>query len=105
MRTLTCKQITEDTNLLCSALFSPIYIETQYAYYILKSSSREYEDIWQEFYTPLRIAQIAISSALVLPASTSFRAFAEKSASKMVLEENLSEHSILAHVCLITTVI
>lgn len=43
---------------------SPIYIETQHAWYILKMPAGNYTPWYQEFYIPRRIAQLVISSAI-----------------------------------------
>lgn len=40
------------------------YIETQYAWYILRKPAQAYEDTYRFFYTPRRVAQLVISSAL-----------------------------------------
>nr|ANR76343.1 DNA methyltransferase [Ganoderma lucidum] len=41
----------------------PLYVETQYAWYSIKSPAESYERIHRTFYTPHRIAQIVISVA------------------------------------------
>lgn len=43
---------------------SPIYIETQYAWYILRSPSKQYAPLWEQFYFLRRLAQLVISNAL-----------------------------------------
>ncbi|KAM6498781.1 hypothetical protein JOM56_006729 [Amanita muscaria] len=40
------------------------YIETQYAWYILRKPAQAYEDTYRFFYTPRRVTQLVISSAL-----------------------------------------
>ncbi|KXN85700.1 DNA (cytosine-5)-methyltransferase 1A [Leucoagaricus sp. SymC.cos] len=42
----------------------PFYIETEHAWYILKMPTEKYARWYQAFYTPRRIAQLLISSAL-----------------------------------------
>lgn len=44
--------------------FSPIYIETQHAWYILKMPAEKYTRWYQAFYTPRRVAQLIISNAI-----------------------------------------
>jgi DNA (cytosine-5)-methyltransferase 1 len=46
---------------------SPVYIETQYAIYLLNSPSRLYKPHFHHFYTPHRIAQLVVTSALDHP--------------------------------------
>ncbi|TBU32705.1 S-adenosyl-L-methionine-dependent methyltransferase [Dichomitus squalens] len=46
------------------AVDDPLYVETQYGWYILKSPTVLYRNIHRRFYTPHRIAQIVISVAL-----------------------------------------
>lgn len=41
----------------------PLYVETQYAWYSIKSPAESYRQIHRSFYTPHRIAQIVISVA------------------------------------------
>ncbi|PIL29860.1 DNA methyltransferase [Ganoderma sinense ZZ0214-1] len=43
--------------------FSPLYVETQYAWYMVKSPADSYKHIYRNFYTPHRIAQVVISVA------------------------------------------
>ncbi|PFH48401.1 hypothetical protein AMATHDRAFT_5836 [Amanita thiersii Skay4041] len=45
----------------------PIYIETEYAWYILKTPSKAYAATYKAFYTPRRISQLIISAALQRP--------------------------------------
>nr|VWP01255.1 Glucans biosynthesis glucosyltransferase H (EC [Ganoderma boninense] len=45
------------------AMDDPLYVETQYAWYTVKSPAPSYKDIYRKFYTPHRIAQIVISVA------------------------------------------
>ncbi|CAL1693859.1 unnamed protein product [Somion occarium] len=56
----------------------PVYIETQYAWYILKNPGREYKSVWTDFYRPRRIAQIVVSSACENP-DWDYHKFCEKS--------------------------
>lgn len=42
---------------------SPLYVETQYAWYSVKSPAKSYEQIYRNFYTPHRLAQVVISVA------------------------------------------
>ncbi|KAG6907943.1 hypothetical protein DXG01_006801 [Tephrocybe rancida] len=44
-----------------------LYIETVFAWYILDAPSSAYEPLFQHFFTPLRISQMVISSALKSP--------------------------------------
>ncbi|KAI1797446.1 S-adenosyl-L-methionine-dependent methyltransferase [Ganoderma leucocontextum] len=41
----------------------PLYVETQYAWYTVKSPAKSYREIHRKFYTPHRIAQVVISVA------------------------------------------
>ncbi|KAF9566963.1 S-adenosyl-L-methionine-dependent methyltransferase [Agrocybe pediades] len=45
----------------------PFFIETQYAWYILRKPSPTYEVHFKHFYLPRRMAQIVVSSALTQP--------------------------------------
>ncbi|KAF8079195.1 S-adenosyl-L-methionine-dependent methyltransferase [Lyophyllum atratum] len=45
----------------------PVYIETQFAWYILRTPHPAYEPYFQHFFTPRRIAQMVISTALKHP--------------------------------------
>ncbi|CAA7265858.1 unnamed protein product [Cyclocybe aegerita] len=45
----------------------PFYIETEYAWYILKTPAEEYKPFYQHFYNSRRIAQLVISWALKRP--------------------------------------
>lgn len=49
---------------------SPVYLETELAWYILATPSPHYKPSFQSFYTPRRAAQIAISSAMTRPEIT-----------------------------------
>ncbi|KAK7686545.1 hypothetical protein QCA50_010145 [Cerrena zonata] len=46
---------------------SPVYIETQYAWYILRSPNHRYAPLWKDFYHFPRLSQLIISSALENP--------------------------------------
>jgi DNA (cytosine-5)-methyltransferase 1 len=63
-------------------LCRPFYIETQYAWYILKAPSPLYEPFYQHFYTPRRIAQLVISRALRHP-QEGFTVFLERFTSRV----------------------
>ena len=54
----------------------PFFIETQYAWYILRKPSLSYKPFFEHFYAPRRVAQIVVSSALGRPNETyeSFKA-------------------------------
>jgi DNA (cytosine-5)-methyltransferase 1 len=43
---------------------SPIYIETQHAWYILRMPTEKYKRWYQRFHTPRRIAQMIICNAM-----------------------------------------
>ena len=43
---------------------SPIYIETHWAWYILGKPSKQYADLWKEFYHPRRLSQLVISNSI-----------------------------------------
>jgi DNA (cytosine-5)-methyltransferase 1 len=60
----------------------PIYIETQFAWYLLKSPSPAYKPFYQHFYTPRRISQLVISRALSRP-QEGFTAFLERFTSRV----------------------
>ncbi|KAF8167566.1 hypothetical protein B0H34DRAFT_792278 [Crassisporium funariophilum] len=45
----------------------PVYIETQYAWYILNEPSEQYRSHYRHFYRPRRIAQLVISTAIRRP--------------------------------------
>ncbi|KAF8913180.1 S-adenosyl-L-methionine-dependent methyltransferase [Gymnopilus junonius] len=60
----------------------PFYIETQYAWYILKTPSNSYQPFYKHFYSPRRIAQMVVSRALNYP-QESFQAFSERFTSKV----------------------
>ncbi|KAG6901728.1 hypothetical protein C0995_008696 [Termitomyces sp. Mi166 len=47
-----------------------VYIETQFAWYILDTPFNEYEPLFRYFFTPLRISQMIITSALKSPRMT-----------------------------------
>lgn len=46
---------------------SPLYIETQFAWYILRHPSSTYREIYNRFYHPRRVTQIVVSAALQNP--------------------------------------
>ncbi|GLB43613.1 putative class I-like SAM-binding methyltransferase superfamily, C5-methyltransferase family protein [Lyophyllum shimeji] len=48
----------------------PVWIETQFAWYILRTPSTAYAPYFQHFFTPRRIAQTVVSSALKHPRRT-----------------------------------
>ncbi|KAI0718349.1 S-adenosyl-L-methionine-dependent methyltransferase [Cerioporus squamosus] len=63
------------TTLFCysidyTQLYEPLYIQTQYAWYILKSPDVAYAATHAQFYRPHRIAQMVISSAMERDTST-----------------------------------
>ncbi|KDR85517.1 hypothetical protein GALMADRAFT_218616 [Galerina marginata CBS 339.88] len=60
----------------------PFYIETQYAWYILKSPAEHYQPFYEHFYSPRRIAQIVISRALNAPQEL-YKSFLETFTSKV----------------------
>ncbi|KIM47705.1 hypothetical protein M413DRAFT_15837 [Hebeloma cylindrosporum] len=60
----------------------PFYIETQYAWYLLKAPSASYQPFYHHFYTPRRIAQLVISRALRHP-QEGFAAFLKLFTSKV----------------------
>lgn len=53
---------------------SPLYIQTNFAWYILKTPAKEYRSLFYAFYRPHRVAQIVISTALDNPQYT-YQAF------------------------------
>ena len=56
-------------------VFSPLGLETKWAYYILNKPSSQYKAMYREFYSLHRIAQLAISMAMSDPASCSEERF------------------------------
>ncbi|KAF5369118.1 hypothetical protein D9615_010442 [Tricholomella constricta] len=48
----------------CTQANDPVYIETQFAWYILKAPAPSYAPYFQHFFTPWRIAQMVVSTAL-----------------------------------------
>ncbi|KAF8899291.1 S-adenosyl-L-methionine-dependent methyltransferase [Infundibulicybe gibba] len=59
----------------------PFCVETQYAWYILRMPSTLYQPMFQHYYSPRRIAQLIISSALARPQqsfSSFIRVFTQK---------------------------
>lgn len=44
--------------------YSPLYIETKFAWYILRKPSAAYRETFNTFYVSRRVTQIAISAAL-----------------------------------------
>ncbi|KAF5385343.1 hypothetical protein D9615_001032 [Tricholomella constricta] len=55
----------------------PVYIETQFAWYILKAPAPSYAPYFQHFFTPWRIAQMVVSTALRYP-RRSYEEFLER---------------------------
>ncbi|PPQ86962.1 hypothetical protein CVT25_009784 [Psilocybe cyanescens] len=55
----------------------PFYIETQYAWYILKNPSASYKVFYEHFYSPRRVAQIVIARALNRP-NEDFKSFLDR---------------------------
>ncbi|KAH8099860.1 S-adenosyl-L-methionine-dependent methyltransferase [Cristinia sonorae] len=45
----------------------PVYLETQFAWYILRNPSSAYRAIYQDFYQPRRITQMVVTAALRNP--------------------------------------
>ncbi|KAK2464749.1 hypothetical protein APHAL10511_003167 [Amanita phalloides] len=50
--------------------YEPFYIETECAWYILKTPSKAYEPTYKMFYTPRRVVQMVVSAALRRPGYT-----------------------------------
>ncbi|TCD63769.1 hypothetical protein EIP91_004952 [Steccherinum ochraceum] len=48
----------------------PLYIETRFAWYILRRPSAAYREVFNQFYHPRRVAQIIVSAALDPPNRT-----------------------------------
>lgn len=48
-------------------LISPVYLETVFAWYILKTPSPQYQPYFRQFYAPRWVAQMVISSAFTHP--------------------------------------
>ncbi|KAF9486388.1 S-adenosyl-L-methionine-dependent methyltransferase [Pholiota conissans] len=82
----------------------PFYIETQYAWYILRSPSQEYAEHWRYFCTPHRIAQIVISHALRWP-KEGLRSFLDKFESKTLMGRTFVSSDISENVIEIQDII
>ncbi|KAF9469584.1 S-adenosyl-L-methionine-dependent methyltransferase [Collybia nuda] len=55
----------------------PVYIETEFAWYILKAPSLRYQPYFQYFYASRRVAQLVISTAIARP-QESYETFLDK---------------------------
>ena len=49
---------------LIHAFYSPVYIKTKCAWYMLGKPSKQYADLWKEFYHPRRLSQLVISNSI-----------------------------------------
>lgn len=84
-------------------LYRPFYIETQYAWYILRSPSQAYREHWQHFCTPHRIAQIIISHASQKPKEV-YPKFLQRFVSKTLLGRTFVESDIRENVRLVMNI-
>ncbi|KAF8963951.1 S-adenosyl-L-methionine-dependent methyltransferase [Flammula alnicola] len=75
----------------------PFYIETQYAWYILKSPSERYAEYWKHFCMPHRIAQLVISKALLRPRDD-FPSFLSRFTSETMMGRTFVEEDIWEYV-------
>jgi DNA (cytosine-5)-methyltransferase 1 len=61
----------------CGYWISPVYIETEFAWYILKAPSLPYQLYFRHFYAPRRVAQLVVSTAITRP-QESYETFLRK---------------------------
>jgi DNA (cytosine-5)-methyltransferase 1 len=94
---ISAVRIIDTSMLIIFALRRPFYIETQYAWYILRSPSQKYSEHWQHFCTPHRIAQIVISRALERPRED-FSSFLHKFESKTLMGRTFVKSDIWENV-------